>query len=93
VPRTEPLSIIARAGTSWEDASPAERKALLEELEAEMRRAADELDFELAAQIRDQVLDLKASGQTRRRADAQGAAVPRDGPGGPGAGRGKRARR
>jgi excinuclease ABC subunit B len=93
VPRTEPLSIVAKAGTSWEDASPAERKALLEELEAEMRRAADELDFELAAQIRDQVLDLKASGQTRRRADAQEAATPRDGPGGPGAGRGKRARR
>ncbi len=93
VPRTEPLSIVAKAGTSWEDASPAERKALLEELEAEMRRAADELDFELAAQIRDQVLDLKASGQTRRRADAQEAATPRDGPGGPGARRGRRARR
>jgi len=93
VPRTEPLSIVAKAGTSWEDASPAERKALLEELDAAMRRAADELDFELAAQIRDQILDLKASGQTRRRADAQGAAAPRDGPGGPGAGRGRHARR
>jgi excinuclease ABC subunit B len=87
VPRTEPLSIVAKAGTSWQDASPAERKALLEELEAEMRRAADELDFELAAQIRDQILDLKASGQGRRGAAAQTAS----GPGG--GGRARRARR
>jgi len=87
VPRTEPLSIVAKAGTSWEDASPAERKALLEELDAAMRRAADELDFELAAQIRDQILDLKASGQGRRGAAAQTAS----GPGG--GGRARRARR
>jgi excinuclease UvrABC nuclease subunit len=48
-----------------------------------MRTAADDLDFELAAQIRDQIMDLKASKQTPRRQDAKFARPAR----------GKRARR
>jgi excinuclease ABC subunit B len=62
VPRAEPLSVIAQAGHSWADASSEERAKILDELDRYMRRAADDLDFELAAQIRDQVLDLKAAG-------------------------------
>jgi excinuclease ABC subunit B len=85
VPRTEPLALAAKAGLSWESADPKEREQLLGLLEQEMRRAADELDFELAAQIRDQLMDLKASGQTHRRADARSP--------GAGGGRGRRARR
>ncbi len=62
VPRAEPLSVIAQAGASWADADAATRQRIVAELEQEMRRAAADLDFELAAQIRDQLLDLKASG-------------------------------
>ena len=61
VPRTEPLSLIGKAAADWEGADPGRRDAILDELEREMRRAADDLDFELAAQIRDQILDLKAA--------------------------------
>ncbi|HWO89752.1 MAG TPA: excinuclease ABC subunit UvrB [Gemmatimonadales bacterium] len=60
VPRTEPLALVAKVAGSWSEADPAEREQLVALLEAEMKRAADELDFELAAQIRDQILDLKA---------------------------------
>jgi excinuclease ABC subunit B len=84
VPRAEPLSAIAQAGASWADASAEERAKILAELDREMRAAADDLDFELAAQIRDQVMDLKASAATRGRPDAK---VNRH------ATRGKRARR
>jgi excinuclease ABC subunit B len=66
VPRTEPLAVVAKAGASWADAGSAERERLLSVLEGEMRRAADELDFELAAQIRDQMMDLKAAGRQDR---------------------------
>jgi len=62
VPRVEPLSVVAQAGQSWADASPDQRAGIIAELEGGMRRAADDLDFELAAQIRDQIMDLKASG-------------------------------
>jgi len=62
VPRAEPLSAVARSGVTWADATAAERDRILADLEAEMRRAADDLDFELAAQIRDQIMDLKANG-------------------------------
>jgi excinuclease ABC subunit B len=84
VPRAEPLSAIAKAGGSWADASEAERVKILETLDQEMHAAADDLDFELAAQIRDQIMDLKASRQTPRRQDAKFARRPA---------RGKRARR
>jgi len=78
VPRTEPLSAVAKAGVAWGDATAAERDRILADLEAEMRRAADDLDFELAAQIRDQVMDLKATGGRGGR----GSGGP-DGAGGP----------
>ena len=101
VPRTEPLSVIAQAGPSWADASPAEREKILAALDQEMKAASDELDFELAAQIRDQIMDLKAgrasvtggrkggSPETRtgEGADGGGAGMARRG------GRGRRARR
>jgi excinuclease ABC subunit B len=61
VPRAEPLAIVARVGESWATAGAAARDELLKRLEQEMRRAADDLDFELAAQIRDQILDLRAA--------------------------------
>ncbi len=95
VPRTEPLQIVARVAGSWAQADAAQRAKLVDALELEMRRAADELDFELAAQIRDQIMDLKAAGaaggaQLHGRTDAQsrGGTTP-----GMGRGRGKRARR
>jgi excinuclease ABC subunit B len=71
VPRTEPLSLVAKATRSWADASAAERAELIRQLEEEMKRAADELDFELAAQIRDQVLDLKAGSRPLARTDGR----------------------
>ena len=85
MPRTEPLALVAAAGATWETATAAEREEMLRQLEQQMRQAADELDFELAAQIRDQMMDLKASVQTPGRQDARGTA--------PGRGRGRRARR
>jgi excinuclease UvrABC nuclease subunit len=52
---------VAAAGRGWADLDADERAEALARLESEMRRAADELDFELAAQIRDQLMDLRAS--------------------------------
>ena len=86
VPRAEPLEALAERGKSWEDASAEERAAIIARLEEEMRQAADDLDFELAAQIRDQVMDLKAGNQAARRQDAKERR-------GPGRGRGRTARR
>jgi excinuclease ABC subunit B len=89
VPRTEPLSAVAKAGVTWSEASPAEREAIFAGLDAEMRRAAADLDFELAAQIRDQIMDLRASGGSgRRTGGGPGPATPPAR-----GGRGKRARR
>jgi excinuclease ABC subunit B len=83
VPRSEPLEALAEAGKSWENATHEEREAIIARLEDEMRAAADDLDFELAAQIRDQVMDLKAGlqrpggqggrEQTRRRGRGRAA--------------------
>ena len=36
-----------------------ERKAMIKKLEGQMQEAAEVLDFELAAQIRDLVIELK----------------------------------
>ncbi|MBM6437387.1 UvrB/UvrC motif-containing protein, partial [Streptococcus suis] len=36
-----------------------ERKAMIKKLEGQMQEAAEVLDFELAAQIRDMVIELK----------------------------------
>ncbi len=62
VPRTEPLAVLGKAAADWAEAEPEEREAIIATLEQEMRRAADDLDYELAAQIRDQILDLRAAG-------------------------------
>jgi excinuclease UvrABC helicase subunit UvrB len=44
-----------------------DREALIATLEQQMREAAAELDFELAAQLRDQIFELKAAGDLSRR--------------------------
>jgi excinuclease ABC subunit B len=78
VPRAEPLALMGKAAADWVQADAEDREALFALLEQEMRKAADDLDYELAAQIRDQLLDLKAAGgQTPRRQDAK---TPRNGP-------------
>jgi excinuclease ABC subunit B len=77
VPRAEAVSLLGKAAGDWSALDQAQREALVKQLEDQMRRAADDLDFELAAQIRDQIMDLKAAGTgTRRseRTDAPGSA-------------------
>ena len=58
-PRPEPQA--AARGASLD------REGLIEVLEEQMREAAAELDFELAAQLRDQIFELKAEGDPERR--------------------------
>ncbi len=55
-----------------------EREALVRLLEQQMQVAAEELDFELAAVLRDQILELRAEGDTLRPAHApvRGRAQP-----------------
>ena len=53
-----------------------EREALIRLLEQQMQAAAEELDFELAAMLRDQILELKAEGDGARNAPARGRAQP-----------------
>jgi excinuclease ABC subunit B len=77
VPRAEPLEALAEAGKSWENATAEERAGIIARLEEEMKQAAEDLDFELAAQIRDQVMDLKAGnrrtdGPADRRTEGRG---------------------
>jgi excinuclease ABC subunit B len=82
VPRPEALSLVGTAAGGWASLDAAQREEVVRTLEEEMRRAADDLDFELAAQIRDQIMDLKAGDRTRRRAEPQpdpGAAKARRG--------------
>ncbi len=53
--------------------APVERldtEALLGQLEQQMHEAAANLNFELAAQLRDQILELKAAGDPVRRTPA-----------------------
>jgi excinuclease ABC subunit B len=57
-------------------ATPLDRDQLIVVLEKQMREAAAELDFELAAQLRDQVFELRAAGDPVRTAPA-GAATTR----------------
>ena len=47
--------------------APLDREALIEVLEQQMREAAADLDFETAAQLRDQLFDLRAAGDPQRR--------------------------
>ena len=60
----------ARAAKA-EEAAPAtaalDRPALIKVLEEQMREAAAELDFEVAAQLRDQIFELKAQGDPERK--------------------------
>jgi excinuclease ABC subunit B len=82
VPRPEALSLAGKTAASWASLDAAQREEVVRTLEEEMRRAADDLDFELAAQIRDQIMDLKAGETAKRRAAAvadAGAARPRRG--------------
>jgi excinuclease ABC subunit B len=51
-----------------------EREALIQLLEGQMQTAAEELDFELAAVLRDQILELRAEGDTGRYASVRGPA-------------------
>ncbi|OLC97512.1 MAG: excinuclease ABC subunit B [Gemmatimonadetes bacterium] len=51
-----------------------ERDALIQLLESQMRAAAEGLDFEQAALLRDQLLELKAMGDPVRHAPARGRA-------------------
>ena len=53
-----------------------EREALIRLLEQQMQAAAEDLDFELAALLRDQILELKAEGDGVRHAPARGRAQP-----------------
>ena len=46
--------------------APLDRATLLETLESQMREAAAELDFELAARLRDQLFELRAEGDPVR---------------------------
>src|SRR6266513_2794311 len=51
-----------------------EREALIRLLESQMQAAAEELDFELAAVLRDQILELRADGDAGRHAPVRGRA-------------------
>jgi len=53
-----------------------EREALIRVLEQQMQTAAEELDFELAAVLRDQLLELKAQGDAVQHAPPRGRAQP-----------------
>jgi excinuclease ABC subunit B len=59
-------------------ADDAERESMIRLLESQMQAAAEALDFELAALLRDQLLELKAGLEPRggRRAPARGRAQP-----------------
>ena len=51
-----------------------EREALVKLLESQMQAAAEDLDFELAAVLRDQILELRADGDAVRHAPLRGRA-------------------
>src|SRR3989454_879444 len=71
----------ARTTRAEEKAAPRpadakERDALIKLLEGQMQAAAEELDFELAALLRDQILELRAEGDTASHAPVRGRAQP-----------------
>ena len=60
---------VAKPGTAvHRPADESERETLIRMLEQQMQAAAEELDFELAAVLRDQLLELKADAPLRERA-------------------------
>jgi excinuclease ABC subunit B len=58
----------ATAAAPLVPAAPLAREQMIAVLEQQMREAAAELDFEQAAQLRDQIFDLRAAGDPVRRA-------------------------
>ncbi|HLQ58095.1 MAG TPA: excinuclease ABC subunit UvrB [Gemmatimonadales bacterium] len=58
------------AGDIRRPADAGERETLIRMLEQQMQAAAEELDFELAAVLRDQLLELKADAPLRERAQS-----------------------
>ncbi len=54
-------------GEPADSGAPLDRESLLEVLEQQMREAAAELDYEVAAQLRDQIFELRAAGDPVRR--------------------------
>jgi len=58
------------AGEIRRPADAGERDTLIRMLEQQMQAAAEELDFELAAVLRDQLLELKADAPLRERAQS-----------------------
>jgi excinuclease ABC subunit B len=63
-------------GGAKRPSEPREREALIALLESQMQAAAEQLDFEAAALLRDQILDLKAESDAGRRAPHRGRAQP-----------------
>src|SRR5467141_79845 len=62
---------VAKPGTAvHRPADEGERETLIRMLEQQMQAAAEELDFELAAVLRDQLLELKADAPLRERAQS-----------------------
>ena len=57
----------AKGGDRSESRSSLDRESLIEVLEQQMREAAADLDFETAAQLRDQIFELRAAGDPVRR--------------------------
>ncbi len=66
----------AAGPTAPRPADAREREALIRLLEQQMQAAAEELDFELAAVLRDQLLELRAERDTVRYAPPRGRAQP-----------------
>ena len=56
-----------RAKEPGGESTPLDRESLIEVLEQQMREAAAELDFEVAARLRDQIFELRAAGDPVRR--------------------------
>ncbi len=56
-----------RAKEPGGESAPLDRESLIEVLEQQMREAAAELDFEVAARQRDQIFELRAAGDPVRR--------------------------
>src|SRR6266508_4592256 len=64
------------AGEIRRPADAGERETLIRMLEQQMQTAAEELDFELEALLRDQILELRAEADGARPAPARGRAQP-----------------
>ncbi len=79
VTRVADARVAAPAAEERAVAAPLDREALIEVLDQQMREAAAELDFELAAQLRDQVFELRAAGDPVRKRPRAGRTTGRVG--------------